>query len=270
MHPSTPDELEVRLRLPAALLEEVLACPEPSCQDEFVLLLPPDATVATLRDAVERELGLDGGGVALWWADAELRDNAAPLVECGVGGPWGCVDVREPRERRAACDLRARGVACTEAALIAAVKGNDRALAVNLLDAGVSVNCRSNRRYSSKTPLHIATERGYAELCGILLDRGADVRATDHYGDTPLHNSAASGSSEVAALLLSAYAPLDRRNVTKQTPLMLAVKGDNLEIASLLLAAGCDHTVHSSEGTRASHMARTREMYQLFPKKTVC
>ena len=61
-------------------------------------------------------------------------------------------------------------------------------------DAGANVSrAVQSGFYEGSTPLHKATEKGYAAIVRILLDADADVNATDAYGYTPLHWAAQEG-----------------------------------------------------------------------------
>merc|ERR1712170_66419 len=55
----------------------------------------------------------------------------------------------------------------------------------------------------------LASLKGHANLCQILLDKKADVNAKDKDGETPLMKASAQGHLEVVRLLLSAGADPD-------------------------------------------------------------
>jgi len=54
-----------------------------------------------------------------------------------------------------------------------------------LLDAGADVDGRSGADRS--TALHIAAFEGFEAVALLLIERGANMSATDEYGGTPLH-----------------------------------------------------------------------------------
>jgi ankyrin repeat protein len=69
-----------------------------------------------------------------------------------------------------------------------------------LLNNGAEVNAKSN----IGTPLHIAANRGYANIAKLLLDNNADVNALNNHGETPLHcvsTGYEAKSSDLAGLL---------------------------------------------------------------------
>ena len=68
-----------------------------------------------------------------------------------------------------------------------------------LLNAGATVN---SKVMNGKTPLWLASWRGYYEIVKLLIDAGANVNSKDENGWTPLHAGSVSGNLEVLALLL--------------------------------------------------------------------
>jgi ankyrin repeat protein len=75
-----------------------------------------------------------------------------------------------------------------ETSLQSAILANDLKHVRALLNDGVSPNTRYGS--SKVTPLHIAAQRGYAEIVGILIDAGADVDAVDSLRHRPLDKCA--------------------------------------------------------------------------------
>ncbi len=66
----------------------------------------------------------------------------------------------------------------TPDALFDAARSGDRARVTQMLDAGVSVNAKA--RYDA-TALMFAADKGHLEVVRLLIDRGADVNATDTF-----------------------------------------------------------------------------------------
>src|SRR5437764_187021 len=87
--------------------------------------------------------------------------------------------------------------------LIAAVKASDAASARVLLDKRADVNASEP---DGTTALHWAVRQDNADLAALLLDRHANVNAANRYGVTPLHLAAINGSSGMVGRLLDAGA----------------------------------------------------------------
>ena len=67
--------------------------------------------------------------------------------------------------------------------------------------------------HDGSAALHAAAESGHAEAAALLLDAGADARATTHCGDTPLHFAAREGHVAMCHGLLAHG--VDARAVTR-------------------------------------------------------
>jgi hypothetical protein len=98
------------------------------------------------------------------------------------------------------------------------------------------------------TPLH-GRARSWQGRIAILLELGADVQSTSSSIGTPLHAAADSHKAENAALLLQAGAGVDAVNRDGLTPLELALRGCSnsalesmVELAKVLLGAGAGKT----------------------------
>ncbi len=70
-----------------------------------------------------------------------------------------------------------------------------------MLDIDQDVNARTAP--TQKTPLHLAARTGTVEMARILLRRGAELNARDHWGMTPLHEAAEAGRPDMVDFLLT-------------------------------------------------------------------
>jgi ankyrin repeat protein len=100
-----------------------------------------------------------------------------------------------------------------------------------------------------------------AEIVADLLDRGADLTATDRFGETALHRVAdlrradPTRAQQVARVLLERGAAVDARNRDGVTPLHQAVRARNLAVVEVLLHAGADPNAADKRGSTPLHRA---------------
>jgi ankyrin repeat protein len=120
-------------------------------------------------------------------------------------------------------------------------------------DADVDV--MGYKKESDFTPLHIAVSEGYLDMCQMLLEHKADVRAHDNSGNTPLHLAASEDHLEIARILHKYNAEVNSRNEDGSTPLLMASSDGNIEISQLLLSHDADVFVHDHEGNTPLHLA---------------
>jgi ankyrin repeat protein len=103
------------------------------------------------------------------------------------------------------------------------------------------------------TALHWAAMQGDADLVGVLLYAGANVRATTRLGGyTPLHLASQSGSAPVIKALVTAGARAGTTTATGATPLMLAASAGQLEAVNALLDLHADaNAIEKAHGQTA-------------------
>lgn len=90
------------------------------------------------------------------------------------------------------------------AALIDAIDMGDAETLEKLLSRGLPVDATND--YLGRTPLIVATMSGHTRIVGILLARGADVRAKDMEGWTAMRYARGFGHADIVALLAKAGA----------------------------------------------------------------
>jgi hypothetical protein len=91
--------------------------------------------------------------------------------------------------------------------------------------------------YSKQTAL--AFDKCPHELAAWLVEQGADLEATDTWGNTPLHTRSRSIFGNISSLL-QLGANVHSRNSSGNTPLHVAAEGHNPENTALLIAQGAD------------------------------
>ncbi|MDE0092794.1 MAG: ankyrin repeat domain-containing protein, partial [Oligoflexia bacterium] len=123
--------------------------------------------------------------------------------------------------------------------LYRAVRTGDRDKALVLIERGADVN----ETREGRTLLHIAALRGYIDIVIALIEKEADIHATDKHGETPLYRAVWKGDKDMALVLIKAGADVNVVNRLGRTPLHLAVwKGDK-DMALVLIKAGADVNV---------------------------
>lgn len=116
---------------------------------------------------------------------------------------------------------------------VAAVK-NARDVAAELIERGADVHATDHREW---TPLHRAADNDAREVAIELIERGADVHAKDEDGETPLHHAARYGHIEAIAALLAAGANPNAKDTFARTPLSDATSNGHVEAIAALMAA---------------------------------
>jgi ankyrin repeat protein len=129
--------------------------------------------------------------------------------------------------------------------LVAAARGNDRAVVLAELARGADARSRSA---DGTTALHWAVYHDDAGLVERLLDAGADPNAVNDYGSTPLAEAAVAASTQVIEQLLEAGANPGLAPKDGETPLMIVARSGNVAAARLLIEHGAD--VNAKEAWR--------------------
>lgn len=115
--------------------------------------------------------------------------------------------------------------------------------------------------HNSKTPLHLAAERGEHSLTKILLDRMADATAQDSMGRTALHLAVGYKHIEVVRVLLGHQQRRESSLINIQdndgrSALHIAVEiGQDIMVSVLLRVSNIDIELRNSQGRTALHMA---------------
>lgn len=102
-----------------------------------------------------------------------------------------------------------------------AAYANNTDLMRRLLNTGVSPN---NQDDQGRTPLHLASCRGYTAMVHLLLEHGADPNKRDIVGNTPLHLAAVTSKISVVTLLLKAGTNVLSLDKYGYSPLQIAQK----------------------------------------------
>jgi ankyrin repeat protein len=116
-----------------------------------------------------------------------------------------------------------------------------------LLERGADVNASDDMDY---TALHHAADEGHEEVVSILLSRGADSSRRSFTGLTALIIASRCGRLGIVRQLLqhTAGRGLDERDYHARTALWWACGRAHVEVARFLLLAGANHTIAGNDG----------------------
>lgn len=116
------------------------------------------------------------------------------------------------------------------------------------------------------TPLHHAADKGWLDICKILLSKGANVDAKDNSnGWTPLHRTVDKGLIDICKILLGKGASVDAKDNSGLTPLYYVVASDfwglgdrfsisdHLGVGRLLVDKGANVNAKDKEGNTLLH-----------------
>lgn len=103
--------------------------------------------------------------------------------------------------------------------LLKAADHGDINKVLKLLDKGADIKTRD--KYG-ETSLHLACRWGKIELVKALLTKGASIKAKDNAGWTPLHEACKNGNVDVVEALLTMGVNMESKNNMGQTPLDVA------------------------------------------------
>jgi len=122
---------------------------------------------------------------------------------------------------------------------------DDLEMAKILIQAGANV--RATTREGGITPLIMACTNGSAPMIQLLLNAGADVNQAKTNGTTPLMTAAASGSAEAVKILLDHGADVNaKESVHGQTALMFAAAMNRDAVIRVLMAHKADPGIATS------------------------
>ena len=104
----------------------------------------------------------------------------------------------------------------------------------------------------AKKDINVPTNLSLHLVLDSLIEKGADVNATDDNGQTPLHLALHNEHPEMAKLLIKKGADVNAKNKWGDTPLHLVL--DNPEIAKLLIEHGADVNATDNYGDTLLHL----------------
>jgi len=139
-----------------------------------------------------------------------------------------------------------------ETPLCLASEGGHEALVRLVIDRGADVSASDE---AGQAPLHLALQEGHEATAQLLISRGADLTAASKRGHTPLHLAALKGYEAIAQLLIDRGADPTAADIRGRTPLHFAVQEGHEATAQLLIRRGADFTAIACEGLTPLHLA---------------
>ena len=137
-----------------------------------------------------------------------------------------------------------------------AAKSGDKDALRSLLQKGANVHATEG---DGSTALHWASYRDDLEAVDILIRAGAKVNVANDLGVTPLWTACQNGSEAMVRRLLAAGANPNAKLLVGETPLMTASRVGNPRVVEQLLAKGADPNVRAARGQTALMWAVAQE-----------
>lgn len=158
-------------------------------------------------------------------------------------------------------------------AILDSARNNEVDTLRQALTSGGDVNARTRPtenvpdQQRQATALIVAARRNHLPIVQTLLDRGADIHATNRAGDTALMLAARNGHAPLIELLLRNGTRVNDQNGAGDTPIILAARNGHYDAAKLLVLHGADPTIRNhlhrdafaeAHSTHHRHSARRR------------
>lgn len=132
--------------------------------------------------------------------------------------------------------------------VVDAARNADHQTLRSLIEKKADINASDG---DGSTALLWASYRDDSESATLLLRAGANVNAANDLGATPLWAACQNGSSAMVRGLLEAGANPDTALLSGETPLMVAARSGYSEIVEQLLAKGSNPNAHAARGQTA-------------------
>jgi ankyrin repeat protein len=132
--------------------------------------------------------------------------------------------------------------------IIDAARSGDKDAIRSLIQKKADVNATEG---DGSTALHWAAHRDDEATATLLLKAGAKADAANDLGATPLWAASQNGSSAMVRLLLASGADPNKALISGETPLMVAARAGYPEIVEQLAAKGADLNAHGTRGQTA-------------------
>jgi len=148
--------------------------------------------------------------------------------------------------------------------LEAVLTGNKRQ-ALLWFDRGAAIDgpAPSPHNPAPAIPLIEAARNKRPEMIDWLLNHGANIKKSDHYGDSALHKAASVGDLNTASILIDRGAPLDAINGNRSTPLHAAALRNDPDMTKLLVQAGANPNQPDRAGQLPWHLSQNAQVRKI-------
>ena len=199
--------------------------------------------------------------MAIWREWATLREHLAPCSCSLTSEKWSstifsmsAMSTGDSLRRLMAAKARTgAGDEHSKTPLHLAVQRGAWRAAEALLEGGADVNAKDKFGF---TPLLVS--HGRVEVIKVLLKNQADVSATDGQGMTALHRAMSFGPKEGLEALLAGGADVSATTRNGWTPLHYAAYAGRREIVALLVDKGADVKAKATDGKTPLQIAQER------------
>jgi ankyrin repeat protein len=196
----------------------------------------PALTIATAKRNIDlMKILLDHGACT---SSENCIGHSAMTAAVVLSRTWdGLFPVTEPDPRPLQILLAAGG----RFGILEAVLLNDVDLARHRLDEGADPDTGEHRYYG--TILMNAAELGYREMVNLLVDRGANMEATDDLGQTALIVAAGAGRLEIVTMLIDRGANINAVDWCGGSALARAAIKNRLDVVASLVSRGAKRDI---------------------------
>ena len=140
--------------------------------------------------------------------------------------------------------------------LVDAAKSGDRAALRALIQKGANVNASEA---DGTTALHWASYQDDVDSADQLIRAGANVNASNDLGATPIWTASQNGSTAMVRRLLQAGANPNLALLLGETPVMVASRAGKADVVELLIGKGADVNARAARGQTALMWAVAQE-----------
>uniref|UniRef100_A0AAQ5YQG3 Tetratricopeptide repeat, ankyrin repeat and coiled-coil containing 1a n=1 Tax=Amphiprion ocellaris TaxID=80972 RepID=A0AAQ5YQG3_AMPOC len=177
----------------------------------------------------------------------------AEIINILLGQDWGAEIPTDPQQHHSNESVTGKTQAAQQAVTAAASVGHTQVVKsmLDLKDEQLAVQMDAHDSLWGETVLSAAAGRGRMEMCGFLLERGAELEIPNRRGMAPLLSTSKHGHTQVAELLLKQGADINVSDKQDRTALMLAASEGHTSTVELLLSKGASLSSADQEGLTA-------------------